>query len=175
VVGMPRRPGTRLVAALGLAAAAPAACLRILARRRPDVALGGGGYGAGPVVVAAWVRRIARALAGAGAPLGLRHRRPAPFGQRLGRGSSIPGMNGKARVVGRSIPSTSRARSQGESRRALELPDGEPVVLVFGGSQGAQALNELAIDAWGESGPPVLHLSGERDYEALRGRVQRAG
>ena len=46
---------------------------------------------------------------------------------------------------------------------------------MFGGSQGAQTLNETAIDAWGENGPTVLHLSGERDYEALRSRVQRPG
>ena len=57
----------------------------------------------------------------------------------------------------------------------LELSEDEQVVLVFGGSQGAQTLNETAIDAWGESGPTVLHLSGERDYDALRPRVRRPG
>ena len=31
----------------------------------------------------------------------------------------------------------------------------------------------MAVDAWGKAGPAVLHLSGERDYEALRGRVSR--
>src|SRR5258705_13792895 len=53
VAGFPRRPGPELPPALGLAAAAPAACLRILARRRPDVVLGGGGYVAGARLVAA--------------------------------------------------------------------------------------------------------------------------
>jgi len=47
VAGFPRRPGPELARALVVAAAAPAACLRILARRRPDVVLGGGGYGRG--------------------------------------------------------------------------------------------------------------------------------
>jgi UDP-N-acetylglucosamine--N-acetylmuramyl-(pentapeptide) pyrophosphoryl-undecaprenol N-acetylglucosamine transferase len=47
------------------------------------------------------------------------------------------------------------------------------VLLVLGGSQGALRLNELALERWGEEGPAVLHLSGERDYEALRGRVSR--
>jgi UDP-N-acetylglucosamine--N-acetylmuramyl-(pentapeptide) pyrophosphoryl-undecaprenol N-acetylglucosamine transferase len=175
VAGMPRRPGARLIAAVGLAAAAPAACLRILARRRPDVVLGGGGYVAGPMIVAAWLRRIPAALTEADAHLGLANRLATPFVQRLFLAYPIPGMNGKVRVVGRPIPSTSRARAAGESRRLLELPDGEPVVLVFGGSQGAQTLNEMAIDAWGESGPTVLHLSGERDYATLRPRVQRPG
>ena len=31
----------------------------------------------------------------------------------------------------------------------------------------------MAVDAWGASGPAVLHISGERDYESLRARVQR--
>jgi UDP-N-acetylglucosamine--N-acetylmuramyl-(pentapeptide) pyrophosphoryl-undecaprenol N-acetylglucosamine transferase len=46
-------------------------------------------------------------------------------------------------------------------------------VLVFGGSLGARLLNELALDAWAESGPAVLHLCGERDYPTLQGRVTR--
>ncbi len=48
------------------------------------------------------------------------------------------------------------------------------MVLVFGGSQGARILNELAVNAWGDHGPAVLHLCGERDYEALRNRVPRS-
>jgi UDP-N-acetylglucosamine--N-acetylmuramyl-(pentapeptide) pyrophosphoryl-undecaprenol N-acetylglucosamine transferase len=175
IAGMPRRPGARLVAALGLAAAAPAACLRIIARRRPDVVLGGGGYVAGPMVVAAWLRRIPAALTEADAHLGLANRLATPFVQRLFLAYPIPGMDGKARVVGRPIPSTSRALPQAEARRVLDLPDDERVVLVFGGSQGAQTLNEMAVDAWAEQGPTVLHLSGERDYDALRLRVHRPG
>jgi UDP-N-acetylglucosamine--N-acetylmuramyl-(pentapeptide) pyrophosphoryl-undecaprenol N-acetylglucosamine transferase len=49
------------------------------------------------------------------------------------------------------------------------------VLLVFGGSQGARSLNELAVEAFGQAGPSVLHLAGERDYEALRRRVSRSG
>jgi UDP-N-acetylglucosamine--N-acetylmuramyl-(pentapeptide) pyrophosphoryl-undecaprenol N-acetylglucosamine transferase len=48
------------------------------------------------------------------------------------------------------------------------------VLAVFGGLAGAQALNELAVDTWGSAGPAVLHISGERDYAALRPRVVRA-
>jgi UDP-N-acetylglucosamine--N-acetylmuramyl-(pentapeptide) pyrophosphoryl-undecaprenol N-acetylglucosamine transferase len=47
------------------------------------------------------------------------------------------------------------------------------VLAIFGGLAGAQALNDLAIEAFGVSGPAVLHVSGERDYEAVRARVQR--
>src|SRR5437870_7228905 len=44
IQGLPRRPGPSLARALLLAGRAPAACARILAARRPDVVLGGGGY-----------------------------------------------------------------------------------------------------------------------------------
>ncbi|HEY1565331.1 MAG TPA: glycosyltransferase [Gaiellaceae bacterium] len=46
-------------------------------------------------------------------------------------------------------------------------------MLVFGGSLGARLLNDLALDAWAESGPAVVHLCGERDYPELEGRVSR--
>ena len=37
----------------------------------------------------------------------------------------------------------------------------------------ALRLNELAVERWGAGGPAVLHLCGQRDYEALRDRVSR--
>jgi UDP-N-acetylglucosamine--N-acetylmuramyl-(pentapeptide) pyrophosphoryl-undecaprenol N-acetylglucosamine transferase len=173
VAGFPRRPGPQLLGAIGLAAAAPVACMRILARRQPDVVLGGGGYVAGPMVLAAWLRRIPAALTEADAHLGLANRLAAPFVQRLFLAYPIQGTNGKARVVGRPIPSTSHTVSREQARREIGLPEDGPLVLVFGGSQGARTLNETAVDAWGEAGPAVLHLSGERDYDELRNRVTR--
>jgi len=66
IAGFPRRPGLRLFRALALAVASPAACLGILGRRRPDVVLGAGGYVAGPMVLAAWLRRIPAGADGGG-------------------------------------------------------------------------------------------------------------
>lgn len=163
VAGFPRRPGLKLARALGVAAAAPVACARIIARRKPDVVLGGGGYVAGPMVLAAWLRGIPAALTEADAHLGLANRLALPFAKRLFLAYAIAGVNGKARVVGRPIPSTSRATAGSGGG-----------VLVFGGSQGAATLNAMAIDAWAERGPRVVHLCGERDYESLRPRVARA-
>jgi len=174
IAGLPRRPGAKLVRALGLAAAAPAVCLRILARRRPHVVLGGGGYVAGPMVFAAWLRRIPTALTEADAHLGLANRLASPFARRVFLALPVPGRDGsKYRVVGRPVPSASLPLPRAEARERLELPAGAPVVLVFGGSLGAKLLNELAVDAWGADGPAVVHLCGERDYEALRSRVSR--
>src|SRR6478672_1479242 len=47
--GLPRQAGAELVRSLATALGAPAACLKILRRRRPDVVLGAGGYVSGPM------------------------------------------------------------------------------------------------------------------------------
>ena len=160
VAGFPRRPGPQLLRALALAAAAPLACLRILARRQPDVVLGGGGYVGGPMVLAAWLRRIPAALTEADAHLGLANRLASPFVRRLFLAYPDRGRERRRRAssAGR-FRRELAAVARGEARRTLGLPQDGPVVLVFGGSQGARTLNEIAVDAWGAAGPAVLHLS----------------
>ncbi len=168
VAGLPRRVGTALGRALAVDAAAPFACRRILRRRRPDVVLGGGAYVAGPMVLAAATRRIPAALTEADAHLGLANRLAAPFARRVFLSFPIDGLGPpKYRVTGRPIPARSRAVPRGDARRRFQLPEDGPVLLVFGGSLGARALNELAVDAFGNEGPAVLHLAGERDFETL--------
>lgn len=174
VEGFPRELSVRLAKALGRAAVAVPACVRILRRRRPDVVLGGGGYVAGPMVLAAGTLRIPAALSEADAHLGLANRLAAPFAKVVFLSFPVEGHGPpKYRVVGRPIPARSQPRDAAEARRRFELPSEGPVVLVFGGSQGAQRLNEAALEAFGSSGPAVLHLAGERDYPALAERVAR--
>src|SRR3954470_17218104 len=104
VSGLPRRPGLQQARAALRALAAPAACDRILARRRPDAVLGAGGYVAGPMVVAAARRRIPTALTEADAHLGLANRLAAPFARRVFLSFPIAGREPpKYEVVGRAL------------------------------------------------------------------------
>ncbi|MBD2532336.1 undecaprenyldiphospho-muramoylpentapeptide beta-N-acetylglucosaminyltransferase [Nostoc flagelliforme FACHB-838] len=51
----------------------------------------------------------------------------------------------------------------------LAIPDGVPLIIVFGGSQGAVAVNKLVREsakAWFDAGAYVVHLTGDRDPEA---------
>jgi UDP-N-acetylglucosamine--N-acetylmuramyl-(pentapeptide) pyrophosphoryl-undecaprenol N-acetylglucosamine transferase len=172
---LPRRPGVALARALVVAAAAPVACARILRRRRPDVVLGGGGYVSGPMVLAAALQRVPTAVMEADAHLGLANRLAAPMAERVFLALPIDGLDGaKYRVTGRPVPRRSRPVERGAARRTFDLPETGPLLLVLGGSQGARALNELAVETWGGAGPAVLHLSGERDFESVRDRVTRA-
>lgn len=175
VVGIPRRLGVATARALGTAATAVPACLRILRRRRPDVVLGGGGYVVGPMALAAAMRRIPVALMEADAHLGLANRTAAPIARRVFLAFPLEGREGgKYRVVGRPIPARSQPVDRAAGRARFGLPAEGPVVLVFGGSLGARALNDAALEAFAAAGPAVLHLSGEAHVEALRHRVRRA-
>jgi len=174
ITGLPRRPSLGLARALLLAGRAPRACARILARRRPHVVFGGGGFVAGPMVYAAWRKRIPAAVSEADARLGLANRLASPFARRVFLAYEPAGRrSAKVRVTGRPIPARSGAVPREEARRRFDLPLDGPVLVVFGALAGARSLNELAVESFGAAGPAVLHLSGERDYPALCTRIRR--
>jgi UDP-N-acetylglucosamine--N-acetylmuramyl-(pentapeptide) pyrophosphoryl-undecaprenol N-acetylglucosamine transferase len=173
ISGLPRRPGAAQLRALMLAGRAPRACARILDARRPDVVYGGGGYVSGPMVYAAWRKRIPTALAEADAHFGLANRLAAPFARRVFLGYPVTGRDGaKYRVVGRPVP-VHEAIPREEARRRFGLPPEDQVLLVFGGSQGAAAVNEIALAGFAHDGPAVLHLCGRRYLAELEGTVSR--
>ena len=155
VVGFPRRPG---VGARARAASRPAApCARRAASSS----------GAGPTSCSAaaasspgrWSspparRRIPAALTEADAHLGLANRLAAPFARRVFLTFPIEGRDPpKYRVTGRPLPARSAPVPREEARRRFDLPQDGPVLLVFGGSGGAAALNEFAVEAFGRAGP----------------------
>ena len=176
ISGLPRKPGVAQVRAAMRAVGAVRDCRKILQRRRPNVVLGCGGYASGPMVLSAAGQRIPSALMEADAHLGLANRVAAPLAKRIFLSFPIPGRSGaKYRVTGRPIPAVSRATLPKEKARAHFFFEPAPVLLVFGGSQGARSLNELAVESFGGVGPQVLHLSGERDFRELAARVSRPG
>ena len=175
ISGLPRRPSAALLQSMIRAGRAPRACAAILKRRRPHVVLGGGGYVAGPMVYAAWRQKLPAALTEADAHLGLANRLAAPFARRVFLAYGIPGRDGsKYRITGRPVPADHRGVSKADGRDRFGLPANAPVIAFFGALAGARSLNDFAVDTYGDTGPAVLHISGERDYEHLRERVHRS-
>ena len=175
ISGLPRRPSAALLQSMIRAGRAPRACAAILKRRRPHVVLGGGGYVAGPMVYAAWRQKLPAALTEADAHLGLANRLAAPFARRVFLAYGIPGRDGsKYRITGRPVPADHRGVSKADGRDRFGLPAKAPVIAFFGALAGARSLNDFAVDTYGDTGPAVLHISGERDYEHLRERVHRS-
>jgi len=174
ISGLPRRPGVEQLRAVLRAARSTRECARILARRKPHVVLGAGGYVAGPVVYTAWRKRIPAALTEADAHLGLANRLAAPYARRVFLAYDVAGRRPpKYRVVGRPIPPEHLGVGKADARSRLGLPADGPVLAFFGALAGARSLNDFAVDTYATRGPAVLHLSGQRDYERLRPRVDR--
>jgi len=167
--GLDRRNPLRAARAVGMAAAGVSRATRVLGELRPDAVLGAGGYVAGPVGVAAVLRRVPLVLAEADSHLGLTNRALAPFARRVCLAFALPGRTGRRYLVtGRPVPPPATDRAAARAR--FGVGEEETSVLVFGGSLGARSINEAAIAAFGEAPFHVLHLAGDRDYEALRER-----
>jgi len=153
------RAGAKAVGALGTAH-------RILALRRPNAVLGGGGYVAGPVGLVAALKRIPLVLTEADSHLGVTNRLLAPRAQRVCLAFPLEGREGaKYRVTGRPVPPTIDDR--GGARAELGVGGEETVVLVFGGSLGARSINTTAVQALAGAPYRVLHVAGKRDFADL--------
>jgi UDP-N-acetylglucosamine--N-acetylmuramyl-(pentapeptide) pyrophosphoryl-undecaprenol N-acetylglucosamine transferase len=167
--GLDRRNPLRAARAAGLAAAGVGRAVRLLRELRPDAVLGAGGYVAGPVGVAAVLRRVPLVLAEADSHLGLTNRALAPFARRVCLAFALPGRSGRRYLVtGRPVPPPATDRAAARARFGLGPED--TCVLVFGGSLGARSINEAAVEAFAGASFRVLHAAGARDFAALKDR-----
>jgi UDP-N-acetylglucosamine--N-acetylmuramyl-(pentapeptide) pyrophosphoryl-undecaprenol N-acetylglucosamine transferase len=168
VQGLPRSPSLRLARALALDVAAPLACARILRRRRPHAVLGGGGFVAGPMLLAARALGIPRVLTEADAHLGLANRLAAPLADRVFLAYALPGREPpRYEVVGRPVARAYFETTRAEARAALDLPQVGFVLAVFGALAGARRINDACVAAYGASGLEggiVIHVTGARDH-----------
>jgi UDP-N-acetylglucosamine--N-acetylmuramyl-(pentapeptide) pyrophosphoryl-undecaprenol N-acetylglucosamine transferase len=151
---------------------------RILSRRAPDVVIGVGGYSSGPVVAAALARRIPALVLEQNAVPGFTNRRLAPFVSAAAvtfeQTASYFGRRGI--VTGNPVrPEFFTDSGIHEARGA-----GPSTVLIFGGSQGAHAINMAMVEAAPRlAADPgrvaITHQTGERDLERVRDGYRRAG
>jgi UDP-N-acetylglucosamine--N-acetylmuramyl-(pentapeptide) pyrophosphoryl-undecaprenol N-acetylglucosamine transferase len=143
--------------------------------------MGGGGYAAGPVVLAAYTLRLPVVLTEADSEMGLTNRLLAPLARRVCLAfppSSRPSpaavaRSSRYRVTGR--PTFRAVRGRSEARQRFDVGEHEMCVIVFGGSLGARSINLAAIEAFAEASFAVLHICGERDYPELAARTLRSG
>jgi UDP-N-acetylglucosamine--N-acetylmuramyl-(pentapeptide) pyrophosphoryl-undecaprenol N-acetylglucosamine transferase len=174
VEGLSRSNPLRALRALALAFAAVVRARSLLATLAPDAVMGGGGYVAGPVGLAALTLRIPLVLTEADSHLGLTNRILAPFARRVCLAFPIAGRDGgRYRVTGR--PVAQLARDRLAARRRFGIAPEETCVLVFGGSLGARSINLAAVEALAGAPFRVLHIAGHRDHPELAARELPAG
>jgi len=177
VAGIDRRNPLRAARAGALAVLATARARKLLGEIGAGAVMGGGGYVAGPVGLAARSLRLPLVLTEADSHLGVANRMLAPMAERVFLAFPIEGREGARYVVsGRPLPARTGIADRGAARERFGIGSGERCLLVFGGSLGARRLNEATIDAFGEAAPcAVLHVCGRRDHADLLERLQRLG
>ncbi len=154
----------------------------ILRQHRPDLVLGVGGYASGPMLVAAATMGIKTALLEQNAHVGLTNRVLSKVVGRayLSFDETAPQFGRAARVVGNPV----RRAFVDASRRALIDPAGFDArarrILVIGGSQGAQRLNQLVPEALArlglrERGIEVVHQTGTKMRDEVAAKYAELG
>ncbi len=155
---------------------------RIVSARRPDLVIGVGGYSSGPVVLVAAVRRVPTMLLEQNAVPGLTNRLLARVVRAAGVTfeSTTAFFGAKAFVSGNPVRPEFLAAAGSSSESGVDEHASIIRVLVFGGSQGAHAINVAMVAAAPQlaAGRPRVHLThqtGERDVEMVRGAYREAG
>lgn len=165
---------TRLKTSLGLPGAVWAA-RRMLSEFQPDVVIGVGGYASGPAMLAAIVKGIPTLAFEPNVVPGFANRLVARW------------VSAAAVHFEETAKYFRRAEVTGVPVRNafFEIPEkvpveGRPTLLVFGGSQGAHAINQAMMQCLPEllkqvPGIHIIHQTGERDYRDTQAAYQRAG
>jgi UDP-N-acetylglucosamine--N-acetylmuramyl-(pentapeptide) pyrophosphoryl-undecaprenol N-acetylglucosamine transferase len=179
-VPFPRKPSGDLVRLPLRVRSAVRQTRAILDEVRADVVIGFGGYVALPAYLAARGGASRRSVVPvviheANARAGWANRVGARSARRVLAAVSNPGLGRRVEVVGvpvrESITSLDRMALRAEARAHFGFSDDDRVLLVFGGSQGAQSLNRAvsgAADDLAAAGIAVLHAHGPKNVLQLR-------
>lgn len=198
--------GRGLRQALGACVSLPVALwqsVRLLRARRAELVIGIGGYTSPPVLLAGFLLGIPRAILEPNAYPGMANKVLGPIADLvfLGYEAAKPYFRAsKVRVTGTPIRreffeesarpvGDTETRGRGDtatsSHRPFAASPGRPErparrLLVFGGSQGAHAINQAMVEALPliqsmQAGLSVIHQTGEADYASVKQAYERAG
>ena len=157
--------------------------LALLGRFRPDVVFGSGGYASAAVVLAASCLRRKVVIQEQNSIPGLTNRLLARHARRIYLGfEKAAGYFGNHRglvVTGNPLRAEIVSPGRVDLRAEFGIENNAPVLLVFGGSQGARSLNRAAAEyLLAHPGVEAVIQTGEQDYAwmheklgALAGRV----
>jgi UDP-N-acetylglucosamine--N-acetylmuramyl-(pentapeptide) pyrophosphoryl-undecaprenol N-acetylglucosamine transferase len=148
---------------------------RIIREFKPDVVVGVGGYASVPALLAAKWLKVPYLIHEQNAWPGMANRLLGRWAQRICLSFEEAGkaFSGLATVV---TGNPVRAAME----QCPELRSEPPVLLIFGGSQGARAINRAVVAAlpqlekWREE-LQILHLAGQLDFEEVAAGYREAG
>jgi UDP-N-acetylglucosamine--N-acetylmuramyl-(pentapeptide) pyrophosphoryl-undecaprenol N-acetylglucosamine transferase len=159
--------------------------LRILNREKPDLVAGTGGYVSFPVVFSASLKNVPTLIQEQNSYPGISTRLLALLADRvcLSYSSSIQYFLARRNltVIGNPVREDITSANRYHALRKFDLDSDKKTIFIFGGSQGAQAINHAVLDAldFFSKDWQLLWQTGERNFasvseEAARKRVKCA-
>jgi UDP-N-acetylglucosamine--N-acetylmuramyl-(pentapeptide) pyrophosphoryl-undecaprenol N-acetylglucosamine transferase len=168
VAGLKGKGGVTLIKNLALLGNGLSDAFTVLKRHTPTVAFGVGGYAAGPMLLATWLRGIPNVIFEPNAQPGFTNKVLARFARRIATGYEVAAKawGEKALLTGCPV--------REEFFTIQPHPPNKPLhLLITGGSQGALPINRAFIDAMNllalrKSELSIVHQTGERDYTIVK-------
>src|SRR5437868_12988881 len=140
----------------------------IARKHKPVAAFGVGGYAAGPMLLATWLRGIPNVIFEPNAAPGFTNKVLVKLSKRIATGYEVTAqaLGSKASVTGNPVRSEFFDIAPHKPEKPFRL-------LITGGSQGALPINRAFVDAMDllaarKNELNVVHQTGERDYNAVR-------
>ncbi len=137
----------------------------------PDIVFSKGGYASAPIVLVAWVYRVPIMIHESDSVPGVANKKAARMAKLVGIAFSraakfLP--DKKVAMVGNPVREELFSGSIAEAKKIFNL-SGEKVLLVLGGSQGAEAINEIIIDVLPQlvQKYQVLHQCGVNNFRQV--------
>lgn len=140
----------------------------------PDIIFSKGGYGSLPVVIAGWILQTPIFLHESDVVSGLSNKIAFKFS--LGFFTAFPVRDKRyysaQRVIaaGNPIRRAVLSGSPEKAKRIFQLKGGKPVVLILGGSQGAQRINDRILTVLPDllENFELIHQTGKRHFDQVR-------
>ncbi|MDP2639037.1 MAG: UDP-N-acetylglucosamine--N-acetylmuramyl-(pentapeptide) pyrophosphoryl-undecaprenol N-acetylglucosamine transferase [Candidatus Azambacteria bacterium] len=139
----------------------------------PDVIFSKGGYGSIATVIAGWLYSVPIIIHESDSVPGLVNRLMAPFATLIGvsfnsAAAYLP--KHKTYFTGEAVRESFFEKLQSEEGRALlKLTTQKPIILILGGSQGAQKINDMILDVLPVllESAEVIHQTGNNNYDEV--------
>lgn len=149
---------------------------RLVEEFKPDVAVGTGGYVSFPLIFSAHLKGVKTAVHDSNTKIGLANKACSFFTDLFMLGLPVNKKIRRSRLVG--TPIRPEFAEKVDRRKVLEnlgLNPDYKTILLFGGSQGAKALNLALIDTVKQlvaenEELQFIHISGERWYQSISNR-----
>lgn len=182
VQGLSRSFSLETLRTLGMSFNASRQARRLIKDFQPDVVVGTGGYVCGPVLLAAASLRIPTLIHEQNSVAGLSNKLLAPVVDRIAISFEAVAddfAKYRQKVVLTGNPRGQEVIQYPEDRQLLSrvygLQDKQRTVLIFGGSRGAPAINQAAlqsIEAFGQRPYQVIIVTGKDHYETAQANVE---